>query len=163
MGEGGVHDIVRQLTTTPAYQLFLAGVDVAAFLILDEHRIPERPQFLPYYFARRFGEMSGFIPSVMGGGRLFFVPDDRLREPEAALDELVRNWNSLPENDTRHWLLRKLHSVGLHLSFEAFWRSFYINVDFAGAARPDPAAVRRLTQSSMSSSSALASMTHRGR
>lgn len=42
--------------------------------------------------------------------------------------------NSVPDNDQRPWHKRTLHSIGLHLNFEAFWRSVFLNATFAGAS-----------------------------
>ncbi|HEV8068639.1 MAG TPA: hypothetical protein VGP76_12950 [Planctomycetaceae bacterium] len=91
MGEGGLPNIMRQLTTTPAYQLFLAAVDVVARLGLQHVGRPEPRHFLEYYVIRAFGALDGFIPTVVEGGRLFFVPDEVLTDKTEAVTELLQN------------------------------------------------------------------------
>src|SRR5206468_1601492 len=49
MGEGGLPSVMRQLTTTPAYQLFLAGMDVTVFLGHYQVGRPEPRHFLEYF------------------------------------------------------------------------------------------------------------------
>jgi len=91
MGEGGLPNVMRQLKTTPAYQLFLAGIDVATFLGLCQVGVPEQPHFLPYYVIRHSGQLVGFIPTVVEGGRLFFASDEIVNGQDQALAELLTN------------------------------------------------------------------------
>lgn len=42
--------------------------------------------------------------------------------------------NSLPQNDNRTWWVRTWDRFLKYLSFEAFWRTLYINITFAGAS-----------------------------
>jgi hypothetical protein len=91
MGEGGLPAIMRQLTTTPTYQLFLAAMDLTAFLYLYQSGTPDDYHFLPYLVYRQFGALSGFVPTVTGGNRLFFVSDQLTSERDQALEELVQN------------------------------------------------------------------------
>jgi hypothetical protein len=91
MGEGGMPNIMRQLKTTPTFQLFLAAMDVAAFLGVYQVGKPQQPHFLPYFVSRRFGELAGFVPSVVEGGRLFFVPDPLVAGNDQAVGELLQN------------------------------------------------------------------------
>jgi hypothetical protein len=91
MGEGDLPKIVRQVKTTPAYQLFLAAMDVAAFLGLYQSGGPDPLNFLTYSVFRRFVELRWFVPTITDGGRLFFVSDDLVSNKDEAVVELLRN------------------------------------------------------------------------
>jgi len=91
MGEGGMRDVVRQVATTPAYQLFLAAVDIAVVTELYQRGNPEQFGFLPFLAARNFGELTRFLPAVVSGGRLFVLPEGICSGQGDCLEELIKN------------------------------------------------------------------------
>ncbi len=62
MGDGGMPNIMTQLTTTPAYQLFLATIDLAGCIDFQQEELPDA-----FHLSRRFGGWSDFIATIVGG------------------------------------------------------------------------------------------------
>jgi hypothetical protein len=77
--------VVQQIRSTPTYQLFLAGIDIAERIDLISEGSPEIVQ-------RRFKTLDNWVSSVTGAGGLFFVPESVSSHfaPEAT-NELLQN------------------------------------------------------------------------
>ncbi len=80
-----IKQVIHQIKSTPTFQLFLAGIDIA-------ERIDLVSDFPPESVSRRFKLLDKWMPSVTGAGGLFFVPEasaDRFQEH--AVRDLVAN------------------------------------------------------------------------
>jgi hypothetical protein len=86
MGEPDMQALLSVVSNTPAYQLFLAGFDVAEAVGLVS-ALPER------VVLRRTMGLSGRLPSITGSGGVFFLPEGLVDDPAdaAALDLLILN------------------------------------------------------------------------
>lgn len=86
LGNSDVQVLLSVVSNTPAYQLFLAGFDIAEAVRLVSD-LPERA------ILRRAIALSERLPSPLGSGSLFFLPDAVLDEEveHSCLDELVLN------------------------------------------------------------------------
>jgi len=82
---GTLSDVVKQITSTPTFQLFLAGIDIAERIIMVSESTFER-------VCQRFEAITQWMPSVTGAGGLFFVPDHILQDVASEhIDFLVKN------------------------------------------------------------------------
>jgi len=73
------HALLKLTTTTPSYQLLLAGVDLALAIRVVEDEDEEA-------VLQRFADLSeGLLPSFTGSGGLFILPRDLIL-PEASAD-----------------------------------------------------------------------------
>jgi hypothetical protein len=80
-----VHTLVSRLTTTPAYQLFLAGLNIAENIGL----VPNGDEQLSLV---RCELLVRWVPGTIGRGGLFFLPGNFFTgENSAAFDELMHN------------------------------------------------------------------------
>ncbi|HTU22751.1 MAG TPA: hypothetical protein VMG10_32220 [Gemmataceae bacterium] len=86
MGRPSMQELLSVVSNTPAYQLFLAGFDFAEAIGLVSDS-PER------VVLRRAAALAERLPSAIGPGGLFVVPDPLLGDiPDPpSLEELVRN------------------------------------------------------------------------
>jgi hypothetical protein len=86
MGQAEMQELLSAVDNTPAYQLFLAGFDLAETLALVSE-LPER------VVLRRAIVLEERVPSTIGPGGLFVVPVSLLEETVEAesINELVRN------------------------------------------------------------------------
>jgi hypothetical protein len=78
--------VVNQIQSTPTFQLFLAGVDIAERIDLASESSLENVK-------RRFLLIDKWMPSITGAGGLFFVPADMASQfqPRAVLELLQNN------------------------------------------------------------------------
>jgi len=81
-----IADVAKQIKSTPTFQLFLAGIDIAERIDLVSESLPESVK-------RRFKLLDKWMPSVTGAGGLFFVPADMSArfQPLAVQDLLLNN------------------------------------------------------------------------
>jgi hypothetical protein len=80
LGSQAMHDLIMQIRSTPAYQLFLAGFDIAShvgLLLLPDTLPPEVKKLLS----------NQWVTSSFGGG-LYFIPAEWLSR-RAAVEVLV--------------------------------------------------------------------------
>lgn len=84
LGNPDVLSVVKQIDSTPSYQLLLAGFDIAERIELASGSSPEMVQ-------RRFEIIHGWMPSFTGRGGLFFVPHHVTKNRAAAIDQLLVN------------------------------------------------------------------------
>ncbi len=78
-------DVLRQITSTPTYHLFLAGIDISERIYLVSEASAETVK-------NRFKSLDKWMPSVTGAGGLFFVPASMLSGySEQAVQDLLCN------------------------------------------------------------------------
>lgn len=77
-------NVTSRINSTPVFQLFLAGIDIAERMGLVGNSSFD-------LIRRRFTVLRHSMPSVTGAGGLFFVPDDLLNGHDPAVSELVKN------------------------------------------------------------------------
>ena len=85
LGEVTVLPILREIRSTPTYQLFLAGIDIAeAIDLISESDVAT--------VLRRFDRLEQSVPSVTGAGGIFLLPTNIIpAEDGAAIEELLNN------------------------------------------------------------------------
>jgi hypothetical protein len=82
---GDLSRVTAQISSTPTFQLFLAGTDIA-------ERIGLVSESSYNWVSQRFAALNHWMPSVTGAGGLFFVPDNIFAQAtDAAILELLRN------------------------------------------------------------------------
>lgn len=80
-----IPSVIQEIKSTPTYQLFLAGVDVAERIDLVSESPPESVK-------RRFLLLDKWLPSATGAGGLFFLPADvAAGYPPHLVQELILN------------------------------------------------------------------------
>ena len=84
MGRLDFQRLLSEVRNTPAYQLMLAGFDIAEFIVLVSDL--EDPIVLS-----RFISLAQRIPSNFGSRGIFFVPNSILADAGPALEELIAN------------------------------------------------------------------------
>jgi hypothetical protein len=84
MGEPDMQRLLSQVSNTPAYQLLLAGFDVS-------ERVGLASDLQDAVIQSRCISLSGWTPSMIGSGGLFFVPDSMVADAAEPRKELVSN------------------------------------------------------------------------
>jgi len=81
-----IANVIQQIKSTPTFQLFLAGIDIAERIDLVSESPAETVK-------RRFKFLNKWVPSVTGAGGLFFVPEEMSVQfhSKAAHDLLLNN------------------------------------------------------------------------
>ena len=84
MGKPEMQLLLAKINRTSSYQLLLAGFDIAETISLTS-------EAQDMIVLARCISLSGLIPSRVGLGRLFFMPDNFVDEAKEPLQELLEN------------------------------------------------------------------------